>query len=121
MDDVEGEFCAEIVAVLCGESGGSIRGHTDLTGGAEDRVSLERDNVGRGGIVEELTMELGESGIGDKGEGQFTRRRAVEEAVSGSVQQVNDATHGLAIDFEARVRVVDGDFAQQTGRGKQEG
>ena len=76
VDEVEGELGREVAALAPGKGGGGVGGDADLAGGAERGVAGEGDDVGRGGVGEEVGVEAGERGVGQEDEGERAGRAA---------------------------------------------
>jgi len=116
VDDVEGEFLAEIALVLLRVGGGGVGGHADLAGDAELGLALKGDHVGRGRVVEEIVVEFGEFRVGHEREREFAVGAAAEEFLAVFVEDGDDAGDGFFVEAQARVGVVD---VERAGHGNQ--
>ena len=115
MDDVEREFGAKIVAVFGREGGGGVGGHADLPGRAEGGFAGKGDHIGGGGVIQKLGMEIGDGVIIHEGEGEFSRRGAVQKMRPGGIQLVDQASEQAPVHAEAGVGVVDGNLSRHGG------
>ena len=139
VNDVEEKFAGEIALGGFRIGRGGVDGDADFAGSAEGGIAFEGDDVGRRGIGEEIRVELGEGAVGEEDEGEFAGRAsgwggefrvlsfrfrvfggAAREAVAAegaeiSVENLDGAGEGAAVEAKSGVPIGDGDDAQWRG------
>jgi hypothetical protein len=86
---------------------GGVGRDADLAGRAERSVAFERDHVGDGRIVEEISVKLREFGIGDENERELAWRAPAAEARGQGIEEVNGAFDGASIETQATMAISD--------------
>ena len=129
VDQVERQLGREIAAGLTREGSGGVGRYTNFTCNLEGGIALERDDVGRRGVSEEVGVELRKRGVGEEDEGEFTGRGGAKTGSRGaswsggeiSVERVDYADDSAAIDPEARMAIGDGNLARGSGGASSQG
>src|SRR6188768_4446204 len=93
--------------VLCG----GVRGHTDLTGEASERLAFKSDDVRGGGVVHEVRVDFGECRVGEENQREFAGRAAAEEGGGVFVQDCDGAGDRSTRYLQTRMAIVDGELA----------
>ena len=116
--EIKRKLGGKIAAVSLRVTGGGIGGNADLAGDAVGGIAFEGDDVGRRRVVEEIGVELRESGVGEENEGEFAGRAAAAKFGGVSVEPGDDLRDGPARHVQTRMAVGDLEGARQSGRGR---
>ena len=114
MYEVQRQLRAEFAPMFSGVGVGGVGGNTNLARRSEIRITLERDDVGGRGIVEEISVKPRELRVCEDDDGKLSgghRRHRKSDRRDVCVEQFNHTRDGAAVDAQARMAVGDRNLA----------
>ena len=115
VDEIEGEFRAEVAAVRAGIGSGGIGGNAYFTRGAEERVTLEGDYVRGGRVGQEFGVQRCEFTVSEKYDRKLAlgnRRGSQSDGGGIGIEHGNRPGHTPTFESEPRVPIGDRNLAR---------